>query len=607
MDISNIENNEGKMTPLVYIAVIIIIIVSIIPFISNYKYCDNHLNWLNHDYCKNLMVSTEEGSIYMTEGGDNQVFGSLYFIYAEKLRPDLSPYDQKGNIFKKIYGDMRYINDSETLPRRMNLVDSHLFESEEPFYEDMRSPADPYFIPYWEGKRPVYLTWQRPEPWLLGDYYYKRYGIMYKVQDVSYYLVDYLELKESISIKEAQDRLSGLLHRTVDLNYTMDKITSMVKYGYLRIAGDRIYFVKMYPSPHEGDYFENFLLRWHQFHNAMYWDYLSREIIVNYDYTMGEIYRDKIAELQEAKSHETRNEILAEIDKRINENWQKAKEYYNDALVYGGDFNSTLHNVAVVFMRNGIEDLNDKARELLTRALTLYQNQWGTYYITLTFLVLDSFKNPLHEQENIREADKWFAQMKREALHYRSEKTRDSILNNFEGLEKFYDSLKNTPTWRLEEAVTALTNQLRKNPTVVDANQAENVIDVLYSRGLPFQYQPYIKEADDLFNEMVALRSSDYTYLSRAFTVAFQTQRLNKAFSIGKSLEAHTSSGSDFTFNYYMGVISYYLHRNSDSIQYLNKFNELVGASGENMMKAGEMVKNAAEILHQLKADEKGR
>ena len=92
-------NNEERLTPVVVIAVIVIMAMAVIEFISNYKYCDNHLNFLDHDYCKYLMSSTEEGSIYMTEGGDNQVFGSLYFNYAEKLRPDLTPYDQKGNIF----------------------------------------------------------------------------------------------------------------------------------------------------------------------------------------------------------------------------------------------------------------------------------------------------------------------------------------------------------------------------------------------------------------------------------------------------------------------------------------------------------------------------
>jgi hypothetical protein len=601
-------NNDEKLTPAVIIAVIVIMAMAVIEFISNYKYCDNHLNFLNHDYCKYLMSSTEEGSIYMTEGGDNQVFGSLYFNYAEKLRPDLTPYDQKGNIFKKIYGDMRYISDAETLPRRMNLVDSHLFESEEPFYDNPRSSADPYFIPYWQGKRPVYLLWQRPDPWQLGDYYYKRYGtFMYKVQDIAYSLVDYLESKGSISIKEAQDQLSAWLHKTVDIGYTLDKIGAMEKEGFLRTGGGMVYFVKTYPNPHDGDYFSNYLQRWHQTSNAMYWDYLSREIIVTYDYTMGEIYRDKISGLQEARSNETNPEIRAGIDKKITENWQIAKNYYNDALVYGGDFNSTLHNVAVVYMRNGVENMDEPARELLTKALTLYQNQWGTYYIMLTFLVIDSFKNSAHEEENLKEADKWFAQLEGEANHYRSDKTRGDIIKNFEGLKKFYESLSATHTAVLDQAVTSLTNQLAKDPSGIDPGQAENVVEILYSRGLPFQYTPYIKLADDIFNRMIVLKSGDYAFINRAFTLAFQTQRLDKAYNLGKDLEAHTQSANDFSFNYYMGIVCYYLHRNNDTVHYLNRFNDLAGVSRENMMKAQDsgMIKNATDILNELKAGEK--
>ena len=112
---------KKEFTPFTLIAALAVIFLSIIPFVENYKYNDNHLNWLNHDYCKNLMSSTELGTVFMTEGGDNQVFGTLYFTYAEKLRPDLTPYDQKGNIFKRIYGDMRYI-DYTTLLWRQQLV-----------------------------------------------------------------------------------------------------------------------------------------------------------------------------------------------------------------------------------------------------------------------------------------------------------------------------------------------------------------------------------------------------------------------------------------------------------------------------------------------------
>ncbi len=598
------SSNKEQFTWAVWIAVLLIAVLSVLQLVTNYKYCDNHLNWLNHDYCKNLMVSTEEDSIFMTEGGDNQVFGTLYFTYAEKIRPDLTPYDQKGNIFKKIYGDMRYINDADTLPRRMNLVDKHIFESEQPFYENIRESKDPFFIPYWQGQRPVYLTWQRPEQWLLGDYYYKRYGLMYKVQDIAYSLVDYLELKKSITVQEARMQFSDWLHRPVDAAYTLNKISMLEKDGYIKNSPGGIYFVKMYPAPHEGDYFNDLLLRWHQSANAMYWDNLSREIIINYDYTMGEIYREKVTELQDMKTHETRSDILKEIDRRIKDNWQKAKEYYNDALVYGRDFNATLHNIAVVFMRNGIENLDDKARELLTDALTLYKNQWSTYYITLSFLVLDSFKNPAHEAVNIRDAERWIAQMNDEVQHYRSDSTRQSILKNFEGLERFVGSLKETPSSQLEAAVNAVSAGLNKNPPSVDVNQAESVIELLYARGLPFQYDPYIKEADDIFNKLISLKINDYSYLSRAFSVAFQTQRLDKAYEIGKILEAHGQVKEDFTFSYYMGIITFYLHKNGEALAYLNGFIDSVKGSREEMMKAAELIKNAQEVISQIKNEE---
>ena len=39
----------------------------------------------------------------------------------------------------------------------------------------------------------------------------------------------------------------------------------------------------------------------------------------------------------------------------------------------------------------------------------------------------------------------------------------------------------------------------------------------------------------------------------------FRTQRLDKAYSLGKDLEAHTQSANDFSFNCYMGIVCYYL------------------------------------------------
>jgi hypothetical protein len=56
-----------------------------------------------------------------------------------------------------------------------------------------------------------------------------------------------------------------------------------------------------------------------------------------------------------------------------------------------------------------------------------------------------------------------------------------------------------------------------------------------------------------------------------------------------------------------MGIVCYYLHRNNDTVHYLNRFNDLAGVSRENMMKAQDsgMIKNATDILNELKAGEK--
>ncbi len=605
METKKIENNAENMNIMVWLAVFLISILAIIQFITDYKFCDNHLNWLNHDYCKNLMVSTEENSVFMTEGGDNQVFGTLYFTYAEKLRPDLTPYDQIANIFKKIYGDLRYATDYESIKKRKTLVDTHIFESEEPFYNDIRQTGDPYFIPYWQGQRAVYLTWQRPEQWTLGDYYYKRYGLMYRVQDIGYSLVDYLELKKSVTVEEARAEFSEWLHRPVGISFTLDKISMLEKEGYVKTAGGSVEFVKMYPPPFEGDYFSNFLMRWHEFPNAMYWDMRSREIIVNdIDYTMGEIYRDKINVLREIRLHEKRKEIIDEIDMRINGYWRTAKEYFNDSLLYGGDFSTTLHNVAVVFLNNGIENMDDKARELLERALNISRNQWLLYYTYLNFLFHDSFKHPEHESSNITALELWLGRIKEEAGHYRSESSRQSILKNFEAIERFTVSLKETPTASLEGAAKYLQKQFTDNPEGIDAGQAENVIELLYSRGLTFQYQPYIRTAEGFFDRLVEMKRNDYNYLYRAFSIAYQIQRLDKAFQIGKMIDGHEPYAGDYSFNYYMGAMGYYLHKNEEAKAYLDKFFKIAGSSKDIRLKAQDMTRNAYEILNRIKTEE---
>jgi len=617
------ENSIERLTPLRVLALLIVVVLSIIPFVKNYKFNDNHLNWLNHDYAKNLLVCTEQDSVFMTEGGDNQVFGSLYFTYAEKLRPDISPYDQKGNIFKRIYGDMRYI-DPQTLTKRMNLVDTHLFASEEPFYEDIRDAKDPYFIPYWQGYRPVYLTWQRPEPWTLGDYYYKRYGIMYKVQNIEYALVDLLEIKKEISLEEARIQFSNWLHRQVDLSYTLQKIGILEKEGLVNRNGSSVRFIRMYPQPHEGEYLDFLILRWKDAPNAMFWDNLTREIIMNYDYQMGEIYRERIGELQQILSREKREDIKNKINESIKEYWQKAKSYYEDALVYGSDSISMLHNISVVFLKNGIENLDERARQMLSKALDLYKNSWGTYSLAFSFLIQDSIKNPENEEMNIREAEKRLSQLKSELLHYRSSLSetnitynilgvtfdrkiysldyrRHPVWKNFEGIENFFIGLKQFPTVQLQNQIQLLNKQIKEKPSSVDSMLAQNVILTLYARGFPIQHQPYITQADSLLNIMLELKQNDVGFINWAYNVSLQIQRLDLAYKLGKDLQRLNPNIQDPGFYYTMGVLAYNSGKVSEAKIYLETFLDRVKDKKEMYIRYQELINNVRNILEQLK------
>ncbi|MGC8764688.1 MAG: tetratricopeptide repeat protein [Brevinematia bacterium] len=610
-----------------FITSLILLFLAILTFVKNYKYNDNHLNWLNHDYSKNLLMCSEQDSVFMTEGGDNQVFGSLYFTYAEKIRPDISPYDQKGNIFKRIYGDMRYI-DPQTLQRRMQVVDTHLFAGEEPFYEDIRDRKDPYFIPYWQGRRPVYLTWERPEPWKLdgtyfqdnkralpleyqkqlglGEYYYKRYGIMYKVQNIKYKLVDYLELKKKVSLEDVRKLFSDWLHREINPGFAMEKLNSLQNEGLLKVENGYVKFVKMYPEPNKDGYFENLLLRWKDIPNAKYFDVLSREIIINYGYQFGEIYREKVNELTELKKNEKDPAVLKEIDNRIKENWQKAKEYYEIAIYYGWDSLSVLHNVSVVFLRNEIEDLSSRARELLKKALEFYPNSYGTYSVYFGYLIQDSFKNPANEEKNLKEFEIYLNQLKKVLQRYRSSGgvySKHPVWKNFEGLERIYQNVKEFPTQRLLAATAQLENMLEKNPVMDNNNtmMAQTVITLLYIRGINFGYDEYVKKADKLTDRIIKLKLNDQAFLEWAFGLYLQTQKFEKAYEVGKIIIERKSGFSNIGNYYNFGILGFNLGKTNEAKAALKKFIELSEQDRKNLIQYRQLIDNANKILSMLK------
>ena len=106
----------------------------------NWPAMDNSENFSNYEYGRDLLMSVEPNSFLMTEGGDNQVFGLLYFSEAENIRPDVDLYDEKGNIFPRLYGDfIGFIKEELDILRMIR-----------------------NFQIYSTG-RPVYMTWERED------------------------------------------------------------------------------------------------------------------------------------------------------------------------------------------------------------------------------------------------------------------------------------------------------------------------------------------------------------------------------------------------------------------------------------------------------------
>lgn len=107
---------------------------------GDFTWMNNHYNYSNHDYGKDMLKTAEYQSIVMTEGGDNQVFGLLYFALAQNERPDIDFFDQKGNVFPRLYGG--FIGNSVEEVKLIRFIrDFQLYST----------------------GRPVYLTWRRED------------------------------------------------------------------------------------------------------------------------------------------------------------------------------------------------------------------------------------------------------------------------------------------------------------------------------------------------------------------------------------------------------------------------------------------------------------
>lgn len=196
------------------------------------------------NYGENLLMTVPENSILILEGGDNQVFSLQTLQQIEGKRPDVAVYDQKGNIFDQIYGDLTRLSSSQLFENKVQADRLLITSGLPPENTEIRTfrPASEAFR---KRTGPVFYSW-KDQPRLDGInkiqrkkslpvYAFRQYGILYEV------------------VKDGEEP-SG--------PFPADVIWS--KY---RLDWDR--------------------------EKCLSWPYLIREILANYQFQLGDFFPDK--------------------------------------------------------------------------------------------------------------------------------------------------------------------------------------------------------------------------------------------------------------------------------------------------------------------------
>lgn len=437
-----------RINPLVYAGALIISALSVYPYFRNIKFNDFSKNWLNNDYGKNLLSSTQEYSVFMTEGGDNQVFGSLYFTYAVRLRQDLFPYDQKGNIFKRIYGDMRYVT-ADVVDARMELVDRGLFNGQEPFYDAIRTDAPPHLIPYAQGKPSTFLTWRRPGQNTLGDFYYKPYGIMFKVQPIRYAMMDMLSVVKTASQTALGERAARDLGRPVSPQEVSRWIEELAQEGLASRQGANVNFIKDYPKPFVRDPRETFITRWEGISNLASYDYLSREIVIGYVYDSLIYWGDQIKNWEVLAANDKDSAVRAALKKDIDNAWAEIDKLTELGKYVGHDSPSILHNMGILYLSYE-KDYTSRKKELLPEAISLWERGieqfpygWGTYNVLFWACTQAMERYPQDAQKYMDIFDKRLSQMTNAMKHWNSMKKDVTKAEPYRQVEGYIQLRKN--------------------------------------------------------------------------------------------------------------------------------------------------------------------
>lgn len=317
------------------LSLIVILIIMIPIFINNLSRNNNSKDFSNHDYSYNMMNSLPDNAIFATEGGDNQVFGLVYYTMVERRRPDLKIYDQKGNVFERIYGN--------------------LMKTDGRWLGDISDAVDKDFI---EAGRPYYMAWRRDGLQRLGDYYFKAYGLVFKVQPIKYALVDELEFFKVLTINDYKEIAKEHLKRDYEDSKIASDIKSLLDEGLISVQRKNLYngneeieFVKMYELPFpelktEEDYWATYVMQGTD-EEISHYDFLTREIFISsYSLAKIDMYNRKIRTYNKlleymGNNNEARNGITKnEANKKIEELKKLKREEEDKMLKIGFDMSN---------------------------------------------------------------------------------------------------------------------------------------------------------------------------------------------------------------------------------------------------------------------------
>lgn len=307
------ESTDTKLKPYHAISLAAIFAIMIPIFVMNLSRNNNSKDFSNHDYSYNMMNSLPDNAIFATEGGDNQVFGLVYYTMVERRRPDLKIYDQKGNVFERIYGNLMK-TDGRWLGSISDAVDKDFIDS----------------------GRPYYMAWRRDGLERLGDYYFKAYGLVFKVQPIKYALVDELEFFKVLTVNDYKAIAKEHLKRNYENEKVASDLNALLDEGLISVerknnynGNEEITFVKMYELPFpelktEEDYWNSYTMKGTA-EEISHYDFLTREIFVSsYSLAKIDMYNRRIKTYQKllgfmgngdiAKNGITREEANAKIE-----------------------------------------------------------------------------------------------------------------------------------------------------------------------------------------------------------------------------------------------------------------------------------------------------